>query len=174
VNVTIINSSFPESTLTTKVKELEKSMQNENHQVTAFHLEEMKIRFCRGCFMCWWATPGLCVIPDDMPRLYQQIMESNLVIFAAEIKMGFIDSSIKKVQDRMIALLHPYFEIVDHEFHHQKRYSAYPQIALLLQPEETTTAGDLKLIDDWFHRFALNFKTKVKFILTTNEPLTSK
>ena len=172
MDILIINSSLPESPLTKKVKELEMAMIKENHQVNIFHLQEMKIRFCRGCFICWWTTPGLCEIPDDMPILYQHIMDSSLVIFAAEIKMGFIDSSIKKVQDRMIALLHPYFEIVNQEFHHQKRYPQYPQIALLLQPEESTTEEDLKIVNQWFHRFALNFKTKVKFILTTNDTIT--
>ncbi|MBA7553532.1 hypothetical protein ES705_46125 [subsurface metagenome] len=74
------------------------------------------------------------------------------------------------VQDKLIALVHPYIELVDNECHHFKRYDRYHEIALVYQRAEDTDEDDIKIVTNIYRRFALNFKSKLIFSKDINEP----
>ena len=58
--------------------------------------------------------------------------------------------------------------VVDqNEAHHLKRYEKYPRVGLLVERELDTTENDLKIVRDIFSRTALNFKSKLEFLETT-------
>lgn len=92
------------------------------------------------------------------------MINSDFFIFASPLIAGFTSSALKKITDRFIVLLHPYIELRNGENHHRKRYKNYPNFGLFLEKEIDTGSEDLKIINDIYDRFALNFHCKMQYI----------
>ena len=142
---------------------LEAELKGRGHDIRTQILRNMDIRYCTGCWGCWAKTPGKCVFPDDSYDVCREYIHADLVLMTSPVLMGFPSAVLKKTQDRLIPLLHPYFDIVRGENHHQARYEAYPRLGLLLKPSHETDGEDLEIITEMFSRFALNFKTTLVF-----------
>ena len=137
-------------------------LESEGNQVRVLTLRDMDIKYCTGCWTCWWKTPGRCVFEDDMEQVYPAMMAADRLVMFSPLSMGFVSSLLKKVNDRSVPLLHPYIEIVKGECHHRKRYEKYPDLALIVNEEADTDTYDLEIIDDLYQRFALNFRADLK------------
>jgi multimeric flavodoxin WrbA len=135
-----------------------------NHNINLFNLNQMDLRYCTGCWNCWWKTPGLCIHQDDGATIFSAVINADVVLFASPIMAGFTTSALKKITDRLIVLLHPYFDIINGETHHKKRYNHYPRFGVLLEKEKDTDAEDLKIISDLYERFAFNFHSEISFV----------
>ncbi|MBN2134988.1 MAG: flavodoxin family protein [Acidobacteria bacterium] len=144
---------------------IEKTLTKAGHEVEQFILRDMDIKYCIGCFGCWVKTPGRCVIKDDAYIPYKPIMNSDLLIYASPVKMKFISSLLKRMMDRMIPLIHPYMSIRDGEMHHTERYDKSPVIGVVLGD---ATPDDMEFIERYFKRTALNFFTRVGFVLNVD------
>ena len=143
--------------------ELESQLKARGHRVTRQTLREMQIRSCTGCWGCWVKTPGKCVFADDSYQVCREYIHADLVLMVSPVLMGFTSAVLKKTQDRLIPLLHPYFDSAQGEHHHRKRYESYPQLGVLLKASPHTDEEDLTIIQNIFSRFALNFKTELVF-----------
>lgn len=144
------------------LNDMVEQLESKGNQVKVFTLRDMDIQYCTGCWTCWWKTPGRCVFKDDMEQVYPAMMAADRLVMFSPLSMGFVSSLLKKVNDRSVALLHPYIEIVQDECHHRKRYEKYPDLALIVNEEEDTDAYDLEIIADIYKRFALNFRADLK------------
>ena len=154
------------------IEELKALLESEQHQVNVLNLQDMNIKYCTGCWSCWWGpTPGECVFKDESGIVCREYINSDLVIFLSPIIMGFTSSLLKKVQDKLIPLVHPYIELVNGECHHIKRYDRYPLIGLILAKGSDADAEDVEIITDMFRRFALNLKSKLAFSLLTEQSI---
>ncbi|MCK5059145.1 MAG: flavodoxin family protein [Candidatus Aminicenantes bacterium] len=154
------------------LNELVTGLQSDKHQVKTLTLRDMEIKFCTGCWSCWWGpTPGECVFKDESHTLCREYINSDFVIFASPVILGFTSALLKKTQDKLIPLLHPYIELVQGECHHKKRYDRYPGIGLILDTNSDTDEEDITVTTDMFHRFALNLKTELAFSLLTDQPV---
>jgi len=111
------------------------------------------------------------VVKDDTREIRRQYIHSDLVLFASPVIMGFTSALLKRVHERFLPLLHPYFELVDGEVHHLARYDKYPLMALLLEKGENTDEEDIKIISDIYIRDAINFKTSFCFTRFTSDPI---
>ena len=136
----------------------------ETHTVNCFHLEEMQLKYCTGCWNCWLKTPGKCEKPDKAHDIFRSIISSDFVLFASPLNAGFTSSELKKITERTVALLHPYFEIRNKEIHHRKRYDNYPDFGLLLAREPDTDEEDIRIVSDIYDRFAINFHARKRFL----------
>ncbi len=95
-------------------------------------LSERKIAHCMGCFKCWTATPGKCVINDDMADLMEMVMSSDLIVLATPLYVDGVTAIMKDFMDRLIPLIDPHFEEdANGEWRHVKRFSSYPDIAVI-------------------------------------------
>ncbi len=148
-----------------------KELAGRGHQARAFALREMNIRFCTGCWTCWFKTPGECMHRDDMPAIYKAAMASDLLIFASPLIMGFMSGLLKRANERLIPLIHPYSEISQGECHHRRRYARYPVLGLILQKEEDTDADDIRITTDIYRREALNFRSSLLAAFMTDRPV---
>lgn len=141
------------------------------HHARILTLRKMKLGFCRGCFNCWHTTPGICSMEDDIKQVHKAVINADLVVWASPLIKGFLSSLLKSVQERMIPLLHPYVEIVNGEIHHRKRYSHYPDYGVIVEKEPDTDYEEMRIFQKIQERYALNFRSKLNFFLTTDIPV---
>ena len=153
-----INSSYENylQDLTTRLKK-------ERHSVSKIIIRTKSIKFCTGCWRCWVKNPGECFVKDDSHFICREVIHSDFVLFVSPVMMGFTSAVLKKAQDKLIPLLHPYIEIVNNESHHRKRYTTYPKLGLLLDKSKDTDEEDINIITDVYKRLALNFKSNLYF-----------
>lgn len=135
-----------------------------SHEVQHFQLAKMNLKYCTGCWSCWWKTPGLCAIKDDADLIFRSVIHADFFIFASPLLAGFTTSLLKKVTDRLIVLLHPYLQIIDGEHHHRKRYERYPDFGVIIQHEPDTDEEDLMIVKDIYNRLALNFHARNRYL----------
>jgi multimeric flavodoxin WrbA len=165
MNITILNGDlYPEnSKFTGYLEDLsqEKSLAN---SVQLFNLAKMNLNYCAGCWSCWWKTPGQCVHKDDARHIFRAAINSDLLVLASPLVAGFTSSLLKRITDRLIVLIHPYTELRQGECHHKKRYEKYPELALIIDKEESTDEEDIQIIRDIYERLAINFHSKLQYI----------
>lgn len=136
-----------------------------NSEVNIIDSKSLDIKHCIGCFECWTKTPGLCIQKDEMPEILQTIMNSDLTVYISDVKVGFISSELKKVLDKTLPLIHPYFQISHGEVHHEARYDKYPELALVLIDDKEKISPVFDIIQNWFTRLSYNMMTNVKFVI---------
>jgi len=141
------------------------------HSVRRFDLREMDIHYCSGCLGCWVKTPGECVTKDESADVRRSVIHSDFMLLASPLIMGFPSALLKKMVDKIIPLIHPYFVVVQGEAHHRARYDRYPLVGLLLQRENDTDETDIRLITDIFSRTSLNFISRLSFTRLTDQPV---
>ncbi len=91
-------------------------------------LREKEIADCKGCFHCWVKTPGTCII-DDFSRVVTKLFaNADLAVFITPLFYGGYSSELKKALDRIIPFISPYFNTVNGETHHKKRYKKSPAL----------------------------------------------
>ncbi len=174
MNITILdgNPDRNRKTYNRYIKQLGQELNSGRHQAKTLALRDMDIQFCTGCWSCWWGpTPGECVFKDDSHTVCREYIHSDLVVLISPVIMGFVSSLAKKVQDKLIPLLHPYIEFDQGECHHLKRYDRYPKIGLILDRNPDTDDEDIEITSDMFRRFALNLKSELVFIRLTDQPI---
>lgn len=148
--------------------DLRSKLEQEN-TIDIFHLDTMNLRYCTGCWSCWWKTPGRCIIKDDADKIFTSVINSDFLIFASPLIAGFVSSSLKKITDRLIVLLHPYIQFINGESHHRKRYDKYPPFGLLLKKEKDTDDEDIQIVKDIYDRLALNFHSTQQYLKLIDE-----
>jgi hypothetical protein len=136
----------------------------ENDSVDLFHLNTMDLQYCRGCWDCWWKTPGRCATNDGAEQIFRSVINSDFFMFASPLMAGFTSSALKKITDRLIVLLHPYIKIINGENHHRKRYDRYPDFGLILEKEEDTDREDVDIVKDIYDRLAINFHCNRRYM----------
>ena len=77
---------------------------------------------CTGCFGCWLKNPGQCVMQDGYENMGELIHRADEVTVISRYTYGGFSSCVKNVLDRSIGWVLPYFEVVEGEMHHRKRY----------------------------------------------------
>ncbi|MBE0636806.1 flavodoxin family protein [Candidatus Bipolaricaulota bacterium] len=136
-------------------------------QSTTRTLRALQIAPCIGCFGCWVKTPGECVIDDAGRDVARDIVGSDLVIYLTPIMFGGYSYELKKVVDRSIPIISPYFRIVHGETHHKKRYDAYPSVAAFAWSEGAQDGEEREVFETLVKRNAINMlapRTSVGFV----------
>ena len=173
MKVTILNGNPVDASesLDKYLAQLKTKLESQNHKVTLLSIRELDAKYCIGCFGCWVKTPGECSSADESSIVCRSVINSDFTLWAAPLKMGFPSTMLKKVIDKSIPILHPYFVVARGEAHHRKRYKKYPRIGLLIEKESDTDSRDLEIMTDIFNRTALNMKSRLEFSLTTDDPV---
>lgn len=170
MKITLLNGNPAPAAFDVYLAQLTSALKSEGHTVTQLDLRDMPLRYCIGCWGCWVKTPGECTNRDASLKIDRAVINSDFVLWAAPLKMGFPAALLKMAMDKHLPLIHPYM-VVDHgEAHHLKRYPHYPRLGLLVEKEPSTDERDLQIVSDIYRRTALNFKTRLEFALTTETP----
>lgn len=94
--------------------------------VTAYDLDGMAIKPCRGCFACWLKHPGTCAIKDDEEPILRSIVTSDVQVWISPVTFGGYSPALKKALDRSIPNVLPFFGKRHGEVHHPHRYDNRP------------------------------------------------
>lgn len=118
------------------------------HDIKNIEIGKNDLKDCIGCFSCWVKTPGECILRDSMSEINRRYINSDLVIYFTPIIFGGYSSNIKRVLDRRIPNILPFFQNVNGETHHQLRYEKYPEQVTIgysndITEEEKSTFIDL-------------------------------
>ncbi|RDY25385.1 flavodoxin family protein [Romboutsia weinsteinii] len=92
---------------------------------------DMKIKSCLGCFNCWTKTPGCCIIHDESNEISRSMIKCNNLIIVSKIVYGGYSPYIKRILDRSIPNILPFFKVVNNEMHHKPRYKKYPKLTVI-------------------------------------------
>jgi len=85
------------------IESLEKGMQENNSEIVNIYLSEKDIQYCKGCYSCWFKTPGKCVINDQMAELLDIIRDVDILVFGTPLYFNNISGMLKVFFDRMTA-----------------------------------------------------------------------
>lgn len=93
-------------------------------EVELFYTRKLNINPCTGEFNCWLKTPGKCYQNDDMNILYPKIDAADVIVFATPLYVDGVTGPMKNLMDRIIPLVHPFFELRDDHCRHPGRGEA--------------------------------------------------
>jgi multimeric flavodoxin WrbA len=100
-------------------------------EIEIFHLHEMKLAHCLGCFGCWLKTPGMCAENDDGRKIAKAVVQSDTTVFYTPVTFGGYSPDLKKMMDHFIQIISPYFRIDHGEMHHPPRYARRPRLMMV-------------------------------------------
>jgi multimeric flavodoxin WrbA len=125
--------------------------------VETFTLRDERIAHCIGCFGCWLETPGLCRTADRGRDVVRAMVHADTVVLLTPVTFGGYSSVLKRVVDRWIQVLLPFFETYHGELHHPLRYGRFPRlVAVGIQP--AADEAEATVFRTLVARNALNFR----------------
>lgn len=80
------------------------------HTVTTHWLYDLDVRPCTACRTCQRDWSGMsCAIRDDVPRLAEEILQSDLLVLATPIYSWYCTPPMKALLDRLVYGLNKYY-----------------------------------------------------------------
>lgn len=76
---------------------------------------------CIGCFTCWVKTPFSCIYKDKIINSGLQILNSDELIIISKYINGCYSSKVKRILERSISYVEPFFTLRNNEIHHLER-----------------------------------------------------
>ncbi len=76
---------------------------------------------CIGCFNCWLNTPLNCIFKDALCNIGNTFLNTDALIIISEKVNGCYRRKIKKVLERSLSYVEPYFTLRNGEIHHKLR-----------------------------------------------------
>ncbi|NME82677.1 flavodoxin family protein [Clostridium sp. SM-530-WT-3G] len=111
---------------------------------------------CLGCFKCWLKTPGRCIINDYYTESPKYIKQADKMVVITELRYGSYSPYIKRVIERSIGFLLPFFRIYNGEIHHSIRYEHVPEL-IFIGYSQSITSEEEKNFKSLVKANALNF-----------------
>jgi NAD(P)H-dependent FMN reductase len=125
--------------------------------VDTFTLRDERIAHCIGCFGCWLETPGLCRSADRGRDIVQAMIQADTVVLVTPVTFGGYSSQLKRLVDKWIQVVLPFFEKYEGELHHPLRYGRFPRL-VAVGIQATPDGTEATLFRALVARNALNFR----------------
>lgn len=86
------------------------SIHQSGETVQFFDLYGMNILGCRACLACQEVMEGFgCPIEDDMPQIFDALLQSDLILLASPIYSWYVPSPMKAALDRLVYGMNKYY-----------------------------------------------------------------
>ena len=99
--------------------------------VELVYLADKRIEDCRGCFTCWFKTPGKGCINDDMEELLGKMRGADALVYATPLYTCSMNGIMKRFLDRMLPTAEPYQEYEEGVCRHPRRSERKPRMVLV-------------------------------------------
>lgn len=96
--VVLTGSPHKNGTSNTLVNEFIRGAEENGHTIKRFDTPFLRIHPCIGCDHC--GMNGPCAFQDDMPKILDTILESDMIVFATPIYYFGFSAQIKSAIDR--------------------------------------------------------------------------
>ena len=123
-------------------------------------IDERKVKSCIGCFNCWTRSPMKCIHNDICQNIGKDISTCDEIIIISKCIGGCYSSKVKKVLERCIGCVYPFFTLRDGEIHHKIRNN---QLKL-----KVYFYGDVTSTDKVLARKLINSNCKNFGVVTSN------
>ncbi len=98
-----------------------KGTESAGAETETVYLAKKNIKYCSGCFNCWFVHPGKCIHDDDMLEIRNQIRAADLIVFGSPVYFDGFTAQMKTMLDRLIAGGMPFIQVRDGHFRHPSR-----------------------------------------------------
>ncbi|MBU4319101.1 MAG: flavodoxin family protein [Proteobacteria bacterium] len=85
------------------------------------YISKQKIKYCTGCFNCWFVHPGKCIHKDDMAMIREKIKGADVLVFGSPVYFDGFTAQMKTLLDRLIPGGMPFIENRDGHSRHPSR-----------------------------------------------------
>lgn len=156
-NVVILDGAGPnDQDLLPVFQILSQVFEADGAQVQTSLLREMKLAHCLGCFNCWVKTPGMCVEADAGREIAKAVIRSDVAVFFTPVTFGGYSPELKKIFERFIQLISPFFEMDHREVHHPPRYTRRPRL-IMIGVQRHNNPAEAHIFKTLAGRNAINF-----------------
>lgn len=76
---------------------------------------------CVGCFSCWVKKSFECIFKDQFKNNGKTLLNSDELVIISKCVNGCYSSLVKRILERSISYVRPYFGIREGEIHHKVR-----------------------------------------------------
>jgi multimeric flavodoxin WrbA len=87
----------------TLVGEIVRGAKEAGARIGVYHLNEMKIKPCQGCYYCRGVED--CAVKDDMQPVYENMKTANAIIIGSPVYMWQVTAQTKLLFDRLFPLM---------------------------------------------------------------------
>ena len=85
MKIAIFNGSPRKENTTAMAEAFREGAESAGHEVTVYHVGQMKISGCLGCEYCHTKGEGSCVQKDDLEKILPAYKEADMIVFASPI-----------------------------------------------------------------------------------------
>ncbi|MDU2063304.1 MAG: flavodoxin family protein [Sporomusaceae bacterium] len=125
-------------------------------------LAEKEVQHCRGCFSCWFHTPGQCVIHDDMAQVLSLCEGADIWLLATPLYFDHVTGILKDFMDRTIVKGDPHFQQdANGECCHLKKTDVPSPKLIMISNCGFSERSHFQVVSHWLERVARNMKTEV-------------
>lgn len=122
---------------------------------------------CIGCFNCWTKHPTVCAIQDEYSNIVESLEKSDELVLISKNRYGCIDSNVKRVIERCIGYILPFFTERNGLMHHEKRFNK--PITLSIYTYNNKNSEDYTCLEKLTKAIAINLgANKYKTIMSKN------
>jgi multimeric flavodoxin WrbA len=90
-------------------------------EVERHYVIDLDVKGCRGCFNCWFTTPGRCVHRDDMDWILPKMAEADVLVYGTPVYHYNIIHYLQRMRERTLPLSMPEMYVKDGVTHHPNR-----------------------------------------------------
>lgn len=83
--------------------EICRGLKENRHSIEGFFLGDLSIRDCIGCMTC--QSRGACVIRDDIEKVEQGIVKSDLIVIGTPVHWGNVSGIMLRVFESLFGFL---------------------------------------------------------------------
>ena len=131
-------------------------------------INELNLSPCQGCFRCWTATPGTCVIPDAMAEVLEEMRSADLILWSFPLYYFGMPGPVKTLLDRCLPLNLPWMErdAYGRPVHPRRDQNAPMKSILISTCGFTTIENNYEAL---IRQFDLAFGTSLKILCPQGE-----
>jgi putative NADPH-quinone reductase len=125
-------------------------------------LAEKEINYCKGCYSCWFKSPGECIIKDDMTDIISHLAGANIIVLASPLYFNNISGTLKVFMDRLTVTGSPHPpKAGETESKNDKTVDVVPPKLVMMSNCGFPDRSQFQVVSLWIKRVAAMMQTNL-------------